>query len=52
MLLGKVIVAQLVRKFSAFHTTHRFIAVFTRTRHWALFYAIYASNPHPHTQFL
>jgi hypothetical protein len=35
-LLEKPIVAQLVKKLPAFYWTRRFIAVFTRSRHWSL----------------
>jgi len=36
VLLEKLIVAQLVRKFPAFYGTRRFITVFTTARHWSL----------------
>jgi len=36
VLLVKMAVTQLVRKFLAFYGTHRFIAVFTRAQHWFL----------------
>jgi hypothetical protein len=34
--LEKLIFAQLVKKFSAFYRTRRFITVFTRWSHWPL----------------
>jgi hypothetical protein len=37
VVLEKLIVAQLFKKFIAFHGTPRFITVFTRAHHWALF---------------
>jgi len=37
VLLEKLIVTQLVKKFLAIHGTRRFITVFTRSRHWSLF---------------
>jgi hypothetical protein len=37
--LQKPTVAQPLRKFPAFHGTRRFIAVFTRARHWSLSWA-------------
>jgi len=36
VLLEKLTVTQLVKKFSAFYGTRRFITVFTRARHWSL----------------
>jgi hypothetical protein len=36
VLLEKLIVAQLVRKFHVFYGTRRFITVFTIARHWTL----------------
>jgi hypothetical protein len=37
VLLEKLIVAQLVNKFSVFYGIRSFITVFTRARHWSLF---------------
>jgi hypothetical protein len=39
VLLEKLIVTQLVKKFSAFCKTRRFINVFTKSRHWSLSWA-------------
>jgi hypothetical protein len=36
VLLEKLVVTQLVNKFSTFYGTRRFIIVFTRARHWSL----------------
>jgi hypothetical protein len=36
VLLETLIVTQLVKKFSAFYGTRKFITVFTRARHWSL----------------
>jgi hypothetical protein len=35
-LVGKLTVAQLVKKYPAFYGTRRFITAFTRARHWSL----------------
>jgi len=34
ILLDKIIVAQLIKKFPAFHGTRRFVTVFTTASHW------------------
>jgi hypothetical protein len=34
--LEKLTVTQLLKKFTAFYGTRRFITVFTRSRHWSL----------------
>jgi hypothetical protein len=36
VLLEKLIIAELVKKFPAFYITARFITVFTRARYWLL----------------
>jgi hypothetical protein len=36
VLLEKLTVTQLVKKFPAFYGTRRFITVFTRSSHWSL----------------
>jgi len=36
VVLEKLIVTQLVKKFALFYRTRRFITVFTRIRHWSL----------------
>jgi len=36
VLLQKLTVTQLVKKFPAFYRTRRFITVFTTARHWSL----------------
>jgi hypothetical protein len=36
VLLQKLIVTQLVKKFPAFNGTRRFVTVFTTARHWSL----------------
>jgi hypothetical protein len=36
MLFEKMTVAQLLKKFSAFYETRRFIIVFRRALHWSL----------------
>jgi len=38
-LLQKLAVAQLVTKCPAFNGTRRFITVFTKARHWSLYWA-------------
>jgi len=35
VLLDKLIVTQLVKKFAVFYVIRRFITVFTRARHWS-----------------
>jgi hypothetical protein len=39
MLLDRLVVAQMVKKFASFYGTRRFITVFIRARHWALAWA-------------
>jgi hypothetical protein len=36
VLLEKLIVTQLVKKFPVFYETQKFITVFSRARHWSL----------------
>jgi len=45
----KLAVAQLVEKFPDFYGTQKFIIMFTRARHWALFWArwIKSISSHP-----
>jgi hypothetical protein len=45
--LEKLIDAQLVKKFPVFYEIWRFIAVFTRARHWSLF-GFWLYRPHHH----
>jgi len=49
VLLEKLTVTQLVKKFPAFHRRQRFITVFTTVRHWSLSWArwIPSTPPHP-----
>jgi hypothetical protein len=45
----KLIVTQLVKKFSAFYGTQKFITVFTTARHWSLSWARCIQSTPPHT---
>jgi hypothetical protein len=36
---GKLIVAELIKKFSAFHAARSVVIVFTTSRHWPISYA-------------
>jgi len=47
VILDKLTVTQIVKKFPAFYWTPRFITVFTRARHWSLSLV----SPHLPTQF-
>jgi hypothetical protein len=47
VLVDKLTVTQLVKKFPAFYGTRRFITVFTTARHWSLPWATWI-NPHFH----
>jgi len=49
--IEKLIVAQLVKKFSVFYETRRFITVFLRTCHWSLCWArwIQSTSLHPNS---
>jgi len=47
--LHKLVVSQLVKKFTAFYRTRRFITVFTTAWHWSLFWATWIqSTTHSH----
>jgi hypothetical protein len=47
-LLEKLLVAQLVKKFSSFYETRGLIAVFTRTRNWILLWASLTQSTSSH----
>jgi hypothetical protein len=51
-LLEKLTVTQLVKTFPAFYGTRSFITVFTRVRHWSLFWARWIQSTPPHTIYL
>jgi len=46
-LLEKLTVTQLLKKFPDLYATRRFIIVYTRPRHWSLYWArgIYSTSP-------
>jgi hypothetical protein len=49
VILEKLTVAQLIKKFPTFYGIQRFITVFTRARHWSLSWArrIHSASSHP-----
>jgi len=49
ILLEKLIVTQLVKKFPAFNGTRMFITVFRTAHHWSLYRVkwIYSTHSHP-----
>jgi hypothetical protein len=50
VLLEKLIVAQMVKRFSSFYGTQRLTAMFARIRQWT-YHVPDKSNPYPHTYF-
>jgi hypothetical protein len=49
VILDKLIVVQLAKKFSAFYRTRRWIVVFKRARHWTLCGASWFQSTSSHT---
>jgi len=49
VLLEKLTVTQLVKKFSAFCGTWRFFSIFTRSCHWFLFQATWIQSTFSHS---
>jgi hypothetical protein len=49
VLVEKLIVAQLVKKFTAYYGTPSFITVFTRNRHWSLSWARWIQSTPSHS---
>jgi len=52
VLLEKIIITQLVKKFSTFYGTHMFVTMFTRARHWSLSWAGYIQSTTSHPLYL
>jgi len=50
VLLEKLIVTQLVKKFPTFHEDRKFLTVFTRNRHWSAYWVrcIHSTTFQPH----
>jgi len=51
VLLEKLIIAQLVKKFPAFSGTRRITVVFRLTNHWAVTWATFVHSTHSYPNF-